>query len=197
MAGPVDLRYLANNLLRSFCATRDTAINGWPSGGVDRQSPASPTASRAQSMNRRDFIRAAGIAGSAITLNAGMAHHHRWRRTRKPAAGRNQSLPRIVARGRAQHYLSLEAEFNRPHPVATGTRGMVAGTSNPVAIHAGLVALKQGGTAADAALCTATHTGVPHVRRGHKLCRRNERVVLRICHWKSPGARCLLQHGEK
>jgi gamma-glutamyltranspeptidase/glutathione hydrolase len=104
-------------------------------------------------MNRRDFIHCAGIAG-AMTLTAGR---------RLIAAGavitRPQSeiglSPELWSADERAHYLSLEAEFNGPHPEAIGTHGMLAGTSNPLAIHAGVAALKQGGTAADAALCTA------------------------------------------
>jgi gamma-glutamyltranspeptidase/glutathione hydrolase len=40
-------------------------------------------------------------------------------------------------------------------PQAVGANGVVAGTSCPLAVHCGLVALQGGGTAADAALCTA------------------------------------------
>ena len=39
--------------------------------------------------------------------------------------------------------------------VAAGRRGLVTGTASPVAVHAGVEALRQGGTAADAAIATA------------------------------------------
>ncbi len=103
-------------------------------------------------MNRRDFIRAAGIVGSAMTLNVLTS-------ARAETEGQPKSeimlSPAWWSAAEREHYLALEAEFNGPHPAAIGTQGMVAGTSNPLAIHAGLVALKQGGTAADAALCAA------------------------------------------
>src|SRR4051812_30017450 len=38
---------------------------------------------------------------------------------------------------------------------AAGTRGLVTGTASPVAVHAGVETLRQGGTAADAAVATA------------------------------------------
>jgi len=38
---------------------------------------------------------------------------------------------------------------------AAGTHGLVTGTASPVAVHAGVEALRQGGTAADAAIATA------------------------------------------
>src|SRR5262245_25826882 len=38
---------------------------------------------------------------------------------------------------------------------AEGTKGIIASTSEPLAIHAGLEALKHGGSAADAALTTS------------------------------------------
>ncbi len=38
---------------------------------------------------------------------------------------------------------------------ASGTNGLVTGTASPVAVHAGVEALRQGGTAADAAVATA------------------------------------------
>jgi gamma-glutamyltranspeptidase/glutathione hydrolase len=54
-----------------------------------------------------------------------------------------------------ERYLTLENEFGKPHTGAVGSKGMVAGTSNPFAVHAGLEALKHGGNAADAVLTSA------------------------------------------
>ena len=106
-------------------------------------------------MNRRDFIRAAGIAGSGLTLNAGRVLIAAGAETKSQPKSEINLSPALWSAADREHYLALEAEFNGPHPAAIGTQGMVAGTSNPLAIHAGLVVLKQGGTAADAALCTA------------------------------------------
>ncbi|MDH4270358.1 MAG: gamma-glutamyltransferase [Candidatus Aminicenantes bacterium] len=54
-----------------------------------------------------------------------------------------------------ERYLALEDDIGKPAAAAVGSKGMVAGTSNPFAIHAGLEALKQGGSAADAVLTSA------------------------------------------
>jgi gamma-glutamyltranspeptidase / glutathione hydrolase len=54
-----------------------------------------------------------------------------------------------------QRYLDLESRFGQGSVGAVSSKGMVAGTSGPVAVHAGLGALEHGGTAADAALTTA------------------------------------------
>jgi gamma-glutamyltranspeptidase/glutathione hydrolase len=50
-------------------------------------------------------------------------------------------------------YLALENVFGRPN-TAVSSKGMIAGTSGPFAVHAGLEVLKHGGSAADAALTT-------------------------------------------
>ncbi len=52
-------------------------------------------------------------------------------------------------------YLALENDWGSPRPGASAEHGMVAGTSGPLAIHAGVQALKRGGNAADAALTTS------------------------------------------
>ena len=59
-------------------------------------------------------------------------------------------------------YLTLQNGFDpelrkhlEPERSATGSRAMIVGTSEPLAIHAGLEALRHGGNAADAALTTA------------------------------------------
>ena len=51
-------------------------------------------------------------------------------------------------------YLALQA-FSGGDKVAVSAKGMIAGTSEPFAVHAGLEALRNGGSAADAALTTA------------------------------------------
>src|SRR5262245_10367464 len=50
--------------------------------------------------------------------------------------------------------LSSHALSQQP-PLAEGRNGVVVGTTGPAAVHAGLEALKKGGSAADAALTTA------------------------------------------
>lgn len=54
-----------------------------------------------------------------------------------------------------EKYLELNQHFGRPVPLVYGKKGMIAATSNALAIHAGMEALKKGGSAVDAALITA------------------------------------------
>src|SRR5262249_5004952 len=54
-----------------------------------------------------------------------------------------------------QRYLRLESVFGQGQTGVVSPKGMVVGTSGPFAVHAGLDALKHGGSAADAALTTA------------------------------------------
>jgi len=54
-----------------------------------------------------------------------------------------------------QHYLDLEHRFAHRQDKVASSNGMIAGTNNPFAIHAGFEALKKGGSAADAALTAA------------------------------------------
>ena len=51
--------------------------------------------------------------------------------------------------------LSYSDAPKRLQQAAVSSKGMVAGTSDPFAVHAGLEILKRGGSAADAALTTA------------------------------------------
>lgn len=60
--------------------------------------------------------------------------------------------------GEQQRYetLSLRQHNSRPKPLAfSNGKGLVAGTDSPLAIHAGLHALRRGGSAMDACLTTA------------------------------------------
>jgi len=54
-----------------------------------------------------------------------------------------------------ERYTKLNESFMTPKPLAEGRKGMIAGTFGALAVHAGLKALKQGGSAADAAMVTA------------------------------------------
>ena len=62
--------------------------------------------------------------------------------------------PRAWPDGELERYWAISAN-SAGHKEATGRRGIVAGTSGAVAVRAGLEALRQGGSAADAVLTTA------------------------------------------
>ncbi len=57
--------------------------------------------------------------------------------------------------GEIEKYLALEGVLGEVKPLAEGTSGLIAGSSSTLAMRAGLEALKQGGTAADAVLTGA------------------------------------------
>ncbi|MCP4202294.1 MAG: hypothetical protein GY769_10205 [bacterium] len=63
--------------------------------------------------------------------------------------------PRAWPRGELAYYTELQNNNRREHPPAKGKRGLVVGTTGALALRSGLEALRQGGTAADAALTTA------------------------------------------
>jgi gamma-glutamyltranspeptidase / glutathione hydrolase len=54
-----------------------------------------------------------------------------------------------------EKYWQLQVTYNRPNPAVEGSKGMVAVTSEALAARVGLEALRQGGSAADAALGAA------------------------------------------
>jgi gamma-glutamyltranspeptidase/glutathione hydrolase len=73
-----------------------------------------------------------------------------------------QYLPDQWPKQDLKHYLTLQNGFDQqsrkyihPQKSADNANGMIAGTSEPFAVHAGLEILKHGGNAADAALTTA------------------------------------------
>ena len=57
--------------------------------------------------------------------------------------------------GDLERYTKLARTIDRPHPLAEGSKGMVSGASNALAVRSGLEALKQGGSAADAVIAHA------------------------------------------
>ncbi len=57
--------------------------------------------------------------------------------------------------GELEEYTRLETSSNQPKILAEGQRGIVSGTGSALAVRAGLEALKQGGSAADAAIVTS------------------------------------------
>src|SRR5881397_623608 len=54
-----------------------------------------------------------------------------------------------------EKYWQLQSTYDRPNPTVEGSKGMVAVTTEALAARVGLEALRQGGSAADAALATA------------------------------------------
>jgi len=57
--------------------------------------------------------------------------------------------------GDLERYAELTTNYDRPHPRGVGRKGVIAGTTSALAVRAGLEALKQGGSAFDAASVTA------------------------------------------
>ena len=68
---------------------------------------------------------------------------------------RPRLLPGRWPKQELNRYLALENEWGQPQPEAVASKAMIAGTTGPLAIHAGFQALRHGGTAADAAITTA------------------------------------------
>jgi gamma-glutamyltranspeptidase/glutathione hydrolase len=103
-------------------------------------------------MNRREFVVGAGAVGAmALAANAsGLGAQARG----ADIQGGGLS-PALWSQEERDKYLALEQDWTSPHPAAIGHKGMVAGTSGPLAVHAGLTTLQHGGSAADAAVATA------------------------------------------
>src|SRR5262245_64130264 len=57
--------------------------------------------------------------------------------------------------GELEKYWQLQRDYQRPHPAVESAKGMVAVTSDAFAARVGLEALRQGGSAVDAALATS------------------------------------------
>ncbi|MCP4659612.1 MAG: hypothetical protein GY856_29775 [bacterium] len=57
--------------------------------------------------------------------------------------------------GELEKYSELEYDYYRPNPRGVGRHGLVVGAASALSVRAGLEALKQGGTAADAAIVTS------------------------------------------
>ena len=68
---------------------------------------------------------------------------------------RSRILPSRWPKEELKRYLALENEWGKPRPAAVASKAMITGTTGPLAVHAGFEALRQGGTAADAALTTS------------------------------------------
>ena len=81
-------------------------------------------------------------------------------RSSDPASARSELSPDRWPQHDRDRYLALQGlsysdAAKRLQQSAVSAKGMVAGTSDPFAVHAGLEILKRGGSAADAALTTA------------------------------------------
>ena len=63
--------------------------------------------------------------------------------------------PSLWPEGELEQYTKLNQTYDQPHPLGEGRKGMVVGTSSALAVRAGVEALKQGGSAADAVMTTA------------------------------------------
>jgi len=57
--------------------------------------------------------------------------------------------------GEFEKYTKLNRIYGQPKTVVEGTKGIISGSSEPISVHAGLEALKKGGSAADAVMTTA------------------------------------------
>jgi gamma-glutamyltranspeptidase / glutathione hydrolase len=73
--------------------------------------------------------------------------------SRQPAGGKLS--PEAWPPGELEKYWRLQGDFQRPHPAVESAKGMVAVTHDAFAGRIGLEALRQGGSAADAALATS------------------------------------------
>src|SRR5262245_4312909 len=73
--------------------------------------------------------------------------------SRQPAGGKLS--PEAWPPGALEKYWRLQRDLGRPHPSVESAKGMVAVTHDAFAARIGLEALRQGGSAADAALATS------------------------------------------
>src|SRR5262249_33487075 len=74
----------------------------------------------------------------------------------QPRKSRGGKLsPEAWPPGELEKYWRLQGDFKRPHPAVESSKGMVAVTHDAFSARIGLEALRQGGSAADAALATS------------------------------------------
>jgi gamma-glutamyltranspeptidase/glutathione hydrolase len=72
----------------------------------------------------------------------------------RQSAGGKMS-PEAWPPGELEKYWRLQRDYQRPHPAVESDKGMVTVTNNAFSARVGLEALRQGGSAADAALATS------------------------------------------
>jgi gamma-glutamyltranspeptidase/glutathione hydrolase len=70
-------------------------------------------------------------------------------------SGKIKMSPEAWPQGELEKYWQLQHDYQRPHPAVETDKGMVAVTSDALSARVGLEALRQGGSAADAALATS------------------------------------------
>src|SRR5262245_29063636 len=73
--------------------------------------------------------------------------------SRQPAGGKMS--PEAWPPAELEKYWRLQGDFKRPHPAVESSKGMVAVTHDAFSARIGLEALRQGGSAADAAMATS------------------------------------------
>jgi gamma-glutamyltranspeptidase/glutathione hydrolase len=96
------------------------------------------------------------LGASVLTLSAQCSRPSAKSEEHGMAAPPEVNLsPAAWPAGDLEEYTALNDTYDRPRAVAEGTHGLVSGTFHALAVHAGLEALEQGGTAADAAVTTA------------------------------------------
>ena len=80
--------------------------------------------------------------------------------------------------------------FEQPKPLAVSAgKGLVAGTTEPLAVHAGLDALRKGGNAMDACLATALTGMKRSVMEEQSLCRTRRSYGVRLVEYRGGRAK--------
>jgi gamma-glutamyltranspeptidase / glutathione hydrolase len=103
-------------------------------------------------MKCRTFLRIASLVFLALLLHGAppektFSQFHQ--------SGKDKMSPEAWPPGELEKYWELQRDYKRPHPAVESDKGMVAVTHDAFSARIGLVALQQGGSAADAALATS------------------------------------------
>ncbi|HYL78906.1 MAG TPA: gamma-glutamyltransferase [Bryobacteraceae bacterium] len=78
-----------------------------------------------------------------------------WNLTAQAPRGKSKFDPERWPKQELDRYLALDGQRAQSHPAVVSSKAMIAGTNDPLAIHAGLDVLAHGGNAVDAALTTS------------------------------------------